>query len=418
MSYASLFAAGPPAAASTDPPQAGRYRLLLVDDEPGILSALRRVFRQENYEIVTAPDGAEALALLRRDSFHLLVSDYMMPGMNGGELLRQAHQMQPEMIRIMLTGHADVSAVMAAVKAGAVYKFILKPWNDDYFGVTVALALAQQELLAKNRRLNADNENKSKELAQLAKLSVSNRSQIAIMLNKRNLLSAAQLQELFRIQQTRREPALKLILEREWIQEKTIHEILRRELLLEEVVLDEFGVDPAVAALIPPALCQRQWVVPLKLDGRRLVVAVADPLDTGLLDDLRFVTGLELTPVLAPSRAIQDKVAQVYGLDGKPDITDLQTVVGLMDPLEGIEVVIDEDDDAVNLEELLNGTEDPPAIRLVNSVILEAIRHRASDIHVQPRTKNVVVRYRVDGILQDKIHIPHTLYQSFVSRLK
>lgn len=415
MSYTSLFTGN---AVPSDEPKAKRYRVLLVDDEPNILNALRRVFRQENYEIVTAASGAEALGLLRHDPFQLLISDFMMPVMNGGELLRQARQLRPEMIRIMLTGHADVNAVMGAVKAGAVYKFILKPWNDDDLRVTVALALEQYELLEKNRRLRVENASKSKELSELAKFSVSNRSQIAIMLNKKGLLNLQQVQELFRLQQTRKEPALRLILDREWAEEKAIHDILRRELLLEEVSLDEIRVDPAVASLIPHALCERQWVVPLKLEGRRLMLAVADPLDSGLLDDLRFVTGLELTPVLASTKAIRAKVAEVYGIEERTDLSDLETVVSMTDPYEGIEIVIDEGEDDLSLEDLLQGTEEPPAIRLVNSVILEAIRLGASDIHIQPRTRNVMVRYRIDGILQDKIQIPHVLHQSFVSRLK
>ncbi len=416
MSYSNLFTGGE--AAVDNPEDAPRYRLLLVDDEPGILNALRRVFRQENYDILTAADGAAALALLEREEVHLVISDFMMPGMNGGEFLRQVRQLRPDTLRIMLTGHADVNAVMGAVKAGAVYKFILKPWNDDDLRVTVALALEQFELLEKNRRLRRENESKSKELSALAKFAVSNRSQIAIMLNKKNLLSLAQVQELFRIQQSKKEPALRLILEREWADEKAIHDILRRELLIEEVALAEFAVDPAVAALVPASLCERQWVLPLKLEGRRLVLAVADPLDAGLLEDLRFVTGLELKPVLAPSKAIRAKIAEVYGLEEKTGLADLETVFSVADPYEGIEVVIDDEDDDLSLEALLHGTEEPPAIRLVNSVILEAIRLGASDIHVQPRTKNVMVRLRIDGILQDKIQIPHALHQSFVSRLK
>ena len=97
---------------------------------------------------------------------------------------------------------------------------------------------------------------------------------------------------------------------------------------------------------------------------------------------------------------------------------DLETIVNMTDPYEGIEIVIDDGEDNLSLEDLLHGTEEPPAIRLVNSVILEAIRQGASDIHIQPRTKNVMVRYRIDGILMDKIQIPHALHQSFVSRLK
>src|SRR3989304_5618584 len=92
-------------------------------------------------------------------------------------------------------------------------------------------------------------------------------------------------------------------------------------------------------------------------------------------------------------------------------------MVSSPDPYEGIEVVIDEESNE-SLEDLLRGTNEPPAIRLVNAVILEAIRLGASDIHIHPRAKSVIVRYRIDGVLVDKIHIPHHMHQSLVSRLK
>jgi Type II secretory pathway, ATPase PulE/Tfp pilus assembly pathway, ATPase PilB len=285
--------------------------------------------------------------------------------------------------------------------------------------ITVALALEQYELIQKNRTLQNENALKTKEINKLAKLAVSNRSHLAIMLNKRDLLNSQQVQELHRLQQSRKEPMIKLLLEREWVTEKTIHDILRKELLVEEVALAEFQVDPAVAALIPHSFCQRQWVVPLKLNGRRLLLAVADPLDSGLLDDLRFVSGLEVQPVMAPSAAIKAKIAEVYGAGDEVSFKEMETLVASSDPYESLEVVIDEEgEDLLSLEELLQSTEKPPAIRLVNAVILEAIRLGASDIHIQPRTKSVVVRMRIDGILTDKIHIPQQLLQSLVSRIK
>ncbi|MBS4099514.1 MAG: Flp pilus assembly complex ATPase component TadA [Sulfuricella sp.] len=415
--YASLFTGDTPPGAPPSEKPAPRYRLLLVDDEPNVLKALQRVFRQENYDIVPAFSGKDALDLLRKETFHLIVSDYMMPGMNGGELLRQVKALQPEMIRIMLTGHADTGAVMAAVNEGAVYKFILKPWNDDDLRVTVALALEQYDLIQKNRHLQQDNAKKSHEINALSRLTVSNHSQLAIMLNKRGLLNNNQTQELYHLQQSRKEPIIKLLLEHDWVEEKTLHAILTKEFLIEEVALNEFNVDPAVAALIPHSFCERQWVVPLKLEGRKLILAMADPMDAGLIEDLRFVSGLEIQAVIASVAAIRAKIAEIYGADEAPSFEDLETLVSTVDPYEGIEIVIDDEDNA-SLEELLRSTEEPPAIRLVNAIILEAIRLGASDIHVQPRTKSVVVRYRIDGVLVDKINIPHHLHASLVSRLK
>ena len=177
--YKSLFTGrsdAPQAPASHLTPP--KYRLLLVDDEPGIVNALRRVFRQENYEVVTAGSGDEALKRLAEGSFQLVISDFMMPGMNGAQFLREVKQRSPETIRIMLTGHADTDAVMGAINDGAVYKFILKPWNDDDLRVTVALALEQFDLIARNRALKTENDKKSREISALSRLAVTHRSRL------------------------------------------------------------------------------------------------------------------------------------------------------------------------------------------------------------------------------------------------
>jgi type II secretory ATPase GspE/PulE/Tfp pilus assembly ATPase PilB-like protein len=209
---------------------------------------------------------------------------------------------------------------------------------------------------------------------------------------------------------------ISLLLEKDWVPERRIREILKADLLIEEVQLPEFRIDAALADLIPHSFCVRQLVVPLKLEGKRLLLAMADPLDEGLIDEVRFTAGLDIKVVSADIAAIRKKLDELYG-GGLVDFKDLESMASGPDPYEGIEIVI-EDDGNASLEDLLHGTEAPPAIRLANSIIIEAIRLGASDIHIQPRTKTVVVRYRIDGVLADKIHIPHHLYQSLVSRLK
>jgi type II secretory ATPase GspE/PulE/Tfp pilus assembly ATPase PilB-like protein/DNA-binding response OmpR family regulator len=415
--YAALFTSKTPVAqAPATHLTPSRYRLLFVDDEPGIVKALARVFRQENYEIVTAANGAEGLQRINEATTHLVISDFMMPVMNGADFLREVKQRSPETIRIMLTGHADTNAVMGAVNEGAVYKFILKPWNDDDLRITVSLALEQSDLIARNRVLRSENEKKSKEIAALSKLAATHRSRLGIMLHKKGLLSAAQLQELSVQQERRKEPLISLLLEKDWVPERQIRDLLKRDLLIEEVQLPEFSIDAALADLIPQSFCVRHLVVPLKLEGKRLMLAMADPLDEGLIDEVRFAAGLELNVVTADAVAIRKKLGELYGTAGV-DFKELETLASSPDPYEGIEIVI-EDDDAAPLEDLLRDTEAPPAIRIANAIILEAIRLAASDIHIQPRTKNVVVRYRIDGVLSDKFHLPHTLHASLVSRLK
>jgi len=141
-----------------------QFALLFVDDEPGVLKSLKRVFNEENYIIHTASNGNEALELLDKGKIHLIVSDHRMPGMTGAQLLRLIKQRWPEIIRIMLTGYADVQSIMGAVNEGAVYKFITKPWNDEDLRLTVSLALQQYVLIRENMKLRDLTKNRRKNL--------------------------------------------------------------------------------------------------------------------------------------------------------------------------------------------------------------------------------------------------------------
>jgi type II secretory ATPase GspE/PulE/Tfp pilus assembly ATPase PilB-like protein/DNA-binding response OmpR family regulator len=392
------------------------YRILLVDDEPNILKSLKRVFRQENYEVYTASSAMEALQVLDKTPCQLMITDYQMPGMTGADLLRQVKQEYPDTVRIMLTGHADTDAVMAAIKEGAVYKFILKPWNDDDLRISVALALEKYDLKKENDKLKETNQSKDVELNMLAKLAVTHRSQLAIMLNKKGLLNDAQVQKLYKEQQTKKTSTLRIILDNAWIAEEKIQKLLIKDFMFEKVDLGEHQISEVISSLIPSALCRNQLLIPLKQQGRRLMTAMADPMNEGLLEELKFTAGMEMLPVLASSKDILSKISHVYG-DDKLSYKEIESVLGSDEPMDQVEIVIEEEDD-VGIEELLRGTDEPPAIRLVNAIIMESIRLGASDIHIHPRTVDVVARFRIDGVLQDKLHIPSSLLMPLVSRIK
>lgn len=395
-------------------PQAAAYRLLFVDDEPGILNALRRVFRKENYAIHTAACAEDAFSMMATESFHLVMSDFNMPGMNGADFLSEVRRRWPSTIRVMLTGQADTNAVMGAIKAGAVYRFILKPWNDDDIRVTVGLALEQHDLMEKNRKLEATTQKQEKDLETLAKLSASNRSQLAILLHKKGMLTSQQLQGLHRDIQGKKISTMALLLEKNFMTERQVFDLLKGEMMFEEVDLKEISIDPSVAALVPRSLCHRNQLIPLRVFNKRLKLVMADPMDMGLIEELGFSTGLQIEPVIAPFTVLKNKLVEVFG-ESDVSIKDLET--SMVDPFENIEIVIDEDEQ-VDVAELLASSDEPPAIRMVNAIIMEAIRHKASDIHIQPKSQVTVIRYRIDGVLTDKIHIPLHLHASVVSRIK
>lgn len=140
-------------------------RLLLVDDEPNILSALRRLLRGEGYQILTAHDGAAGLALLAEHPVDVIVSDQRMPGMVGADFLREAKQQYPETIRIMLSGYTELQSVTDAVNEGAIYKFLTKPWDDDQLRGHIAEAFRVKESADENQRLHLEVRSVNQELA-------------------------------------------------------------------------------------------------------------------------------------------------------------------------------------------------------------------------------------------------------------
>lgn len=393
-----------------------KYRILIVDDEENIRKSLKRVFRQENYEIHTAENADVALSILSTTPCQLMITDYKMPGMTGADLLREVKNLYPDTIRILLTGQADTDAVMAAIKDGAVYKFILKPWNDDDLRITVSLGLEQYDLKKENDKLKETNKKNNEELGMLAKLAVSHRSQLAIMLNKKGLLNDKQVQKLYQQQQVKKQTTLSIIISHDWLSEDKIHSILSKEFLFEKVDLRQFQINEAIYSLVPTSFCRKQLILPLRKEGRRLVMAMADPMDQGLIEELKFTVGLDIQPVIASSADILHKISEIHG-DDNVSLQDLETSLDGSEPLDQIEIVIDEEDD-IGIEELLRGTDEPPAIRLVNAIMMEAIRLKASDIHIQPRTNTIVTRFRIDGVLQDKLHVPAALLMPLVSRIK
>ncbi|RIX49664.1 MAG: response regulator [Rhodocyclales bacterium GT-UBC] len=141
--------------------------LLFVDDEPSILSALRRLFRPHGYRILVAEGGAAGLALLEQEAVDLIISDMRMPEMDGATFLKQACQRWPNTVRILLTGYADVSSTVAAINEGEIYRYIAKPWDDEEIVKIVADALERQRLESENRRLTALTQAQNEELKTL-----------------------------------------------------------------------------------------------------------------------------------------------------------------------------------------------------------------------------------------------------------
>ena len=131
------------------------HAFLIVDDEVDVLESLRHLFHR-SYRVVTANSGDEAIAILNRSEVQIILSDQRMPGMSGDVFLSHARRLQPEAVRILFTGYADIQAVINAVNEGSIFRYILKPWDADDLEGVIAQAAERYDLLAERRRLLAE----------------------------------------------------------------------------------------------------------------------------------------------------------------------------------------------------------------------------------------------------------------------
>lgn len=128
-------------------------KILIVDDEENVLNSLKRLFRKEPYQILTALNGEEGLKILDDQQVDLIISDLKMPEMNGIEFFKRAKDKNPVPLRIMLTGHADLKSVIDAISQGEVYRFLLKPWDDEELKMNIRQALDYYCLQKETRSL-------------------------------------------------------------------------------------------------------------------------------------------------------------------------------------------------------------------------------------------------------------------------
>ena len=421
--YAELFRSVAGTAAEKLPPEeteqearegVGRFTLLFVDDEVGVIKALGRIFLDENYQILTATTGPEALQILAETKVHLIISDHRMPGMTGAQLLKEIKQRWPETIRIMLTGFADVQSVMGAVNEGAVYKFITKPWNDEDLRLTVSLALQQYVLLRENRKLREITRKQRSKINNYSSLLAESSSILGSILEKARLVGKEDFQRAGR-ERLNGEFVTDTLIRLGLAAESKILRALQDHLRLEFIDLKETTIPPEVVKFLPRDLCEKSRLLPVRLQGRNLTLAMADPSDIYKCDNIALMTGCKVLPVIARSSDILEKLQAVHGQsDAAMTFDDVPEI----DPIDEVDIVIDEEEGDLNIQELISSTEVPPIIRIVNAIISEAVRYRASDIHIEPKTKCTVVRFRIDGILHDKIKTPADLHPAVISRIK
>jgi type IV pilus assembly protein PilB len=181
------------------------------------------------------------------------------------------------------------------------------------------------------------------------------------------------------------------------------------------VNLAHFHIDPEVIRLIPIETAIRYQVLPLKKVGTLLTVAITDPTNVLALDEIKFMTGYHVEPVVASQSAIRQAIEQYYGTE---QTIELKKVYDELTAAGEYELNLANDTEEVNLSELQKSTSEAPIIKLVNIILGDAIRQGASDIHIEPFEKDFLVRYRIDGVLFKMMNPPLRLKDALVSRIK
>lgn len=232
---------------------------------------------------------------------------------------------------------------------------------------------------------------------------------IAQILLDRSLLSESQLAEAMKLHHSEGLRIDRAITQLGMLTERQLLEVMAEELHLPLVKLDDITIAPETLRALPSKIIYRKRLVPISKTGDTLNVATSDAFDLYAFDDLRLMTGLTIQPVLAPKEDIDKIIKTHYGLGGDT----LDEMVGNEEP--GTATT-----SSTAGEDLLEMAREASVVKLVNEIILEAINERASDIHVEPYEHQIVIRYRIDGVLQEASIPPqmHRFQAAIISRIK
>jgi type IV pilus assembly protein PilB len=230
------------------------------------------------------------------------------------------------------------------------------------------------------------------------------------------------------------------------ISDDMITAVLSRQYGIPSVNLDLFNIDPSVISLIPQEVAQKHSVLPLSRVGATLTLAMVDPTNVFAMDDVKFMTGLNVEPVVVAEGSVQQAIAKYYGSSReielatvtteelprngsknngangagggitKDDLVSLDSIDFDHSQSEDVEVV--EDNEEIDLSTLSRISEDAPVVRLTNVLLVDSLRRGASDIHIEPYEKELRIRFRIDGVLYDVMHPPLKMRDALISRIK
>ncbi|MDZ7262751.1 MAG: ATPase, T2SS/T4P/T4SS family, partial [candidate division KSB1 bacterium] len=231
------------------------------------------------------------------------------------------------------------------------------------------------------------------------------------MLLEKNLITREQLNLALEIQQKTKDKLGKIFVEKGWVTEETLLDVLSQNLKIPKIKLDSYVIDPAIITIVPQQFALKYQLMPLFKVGDELTVAMSDPLDIFAIDALHYRTRCKIHVALASEKDILQAIEKYYTVKDSMD-----RVIRDLDKAEVAQ--IKEEKDHTSTRAIVEDSDEASVIKLVNLFILQAIKDKASDIHVEPDEGMLRIRYRVDGVLREAFTPPKQLHPMIISRIK
>jgi type IV pilus assembly protein PilB len=237
---------------------------------------------------------------------------------------------------------------------------------------------------------------------------------LADLLLKEKAISPEQLQQ---AQKAQRETGARLgtvLVKLGFLTQAEVTNFVSRQYGIPAVDLSYFEIDRAIIKLIPYEVAKRYEILPLSRVGSSLTIAMADPTNVFALDDIKFMTGYNVEPVVVADSEIQEAIERAYSVKSEDN---LESVIASLDGQEA-NLELQEETKEMNLEDLERAADQAPIVKLVNMILTDAVKRGASDIHLEPYEKEYRVRFRMDGVLQNIMNPPMRAKDAITSRLK
>jgi type IV pilus assembly protein PilB len=238
------------------------------------------------------------------------------------------------------------------------------------------------------------------------------------ILLKENLITPKQLQDVIKEAKEKNIRIGEALTNLGILKDNEILQFLAKTYKLPSVNLEKIKLDPDVVRIIPVDVARRHKLIAIKRTGPILMVAMADPTNLSAIDEINFLTGYNAEPVVALEHQVIKAIEEYYGVKEEQVPSGQEDFQEIFDTEEGGLEVVEEKEAEEGAEELMRAAEDKPVVKFVNKLMHDAIRLKASDIHIEPYEKEFRIRFRIDGVLQEVVKPPLKMKDAIISRVK